>query len=119
MSFDLGVWHSEMSVSSDEASRIYAALCRKERPSRALTASPAVRAFYQELMEVWPATRLGNTGPSPWSHAPHHSDDHVLLSCEWSRAEEVFLFVQGLAEKHGLIFFDPQSEEVYLPDHMN
>jgi hypothetical protein len=119
MSFDLGVWHSEVSVSSDEASRIYASLCRKEKPPRAITASPAIESFYQELTETWPDTQASKTNSSPWSYALQHSDDHVLLSCEWSRAVEVFPFVQQLAEKHGLVFFDPQSEEVYLPDHMS
>lgn len=120
MSFDLGVWHSEVSVSSDEASRIYASLCRQEKSPRVITANPAVNAFYQELTEVWPDTQSSKkTNSSPWSCTPQHSEDHVLLSCEWARAEEVFLLVQQLAEKHGLIFFDPQSEEVYLPDHMS
>lgn len=119
MSFDLGIWHSEKSVSSDEASRIYASLCRQEKPHRALTASPAVSAFFEELTGVWPDTSARKTSESPWAHALQHSADHVLLSCEWTRAEEVFTLVQQLAEKHGLVFFDPQSEEVYLPDHIS
>ena len=110
MTFDVGVWHSEITVSSGEASHIYASLCRGERPGRGVAPSPAVNAFYQELTGEWPEIES--------ICKLNRSDDHVALSCDWSKAEEVCLLIQHLAEKHGLLFFDPQSEEVYLPPHL-
>jgi hypothetical protein len=75
-----------------------------------VTPSSAVGAFYGELTGEWPEIES--------ICKLHRSDSHVMLSCEWSKAEEVSLLLQHLAAKHGLIFFDPQSEEVYLPDHL-
>jgi hypothetical protein len=110
MTFDGAIWHSEISLSSGEASHIYASLCRGEIPGRGVTPSPAVEAFHGELTGEWPEIesicKLNRSGA------------YVVLSCEWSKAEEVHLLLQHLAAKHGLVFFDPQSEEVYLPDHL-
>ena len=110
MTFDGGIWYSEISISSGEASHIYAALCRGEIPSRGVIPSPAVNAFYEELTGEWPEIES--------ICKLNHSDAYVVLSCEWSKAKEVHLLLRYLAAKHGLIFFDPQSEEVYLPDHL-
>jgi len=38
------------------------------------------------------------------------------MSCVWSKATYVHQLVQGLALKHGLALYDPQSEEVVYPD---
>lgn len=120
MSFDLGVWSSNSAVAERRATQIYEGLCRGERRSE-LIVSPAVAAFYQELTDKWPeidavAEDQDDTAVCPWSCALDHSDDHVLMSCVWSQAENVYPYVQVLARKHGLVFFDPQSDEVYLPD---
>ncbi|MBV9307347.1 MAG: hypothetical protein JOZ45_14470 [Acidobacteriaceae bacterium] len=110
MTFDGGVWHSEISLSSGEASHIYAALCRGELPGRGVTPSPAVDAFYEELTSDWP-----EIGPIC---KLNRSNAAVVFSCDWSKAKEVHLLFQHLAQKHGLIYFDPQSEEVYLPEYL-
>jgi len=114
MTFDLGVWKTNGSLTATEASRVYASFCRGELPVRVVQNSPAVEAFYQDLIEKWPET--GNADSSPWAAPLHHTASHVLMSCVWSKAEDVCLFVAELAGRHGLVLFDPQSEEVYLPD---
>ena len=114
MNFDLGIWQAEGPLSAAEASRIYASFCRAETPARVVRNSPAVNAFYADLIAKWPET--GNKELCPWSGPLHHSASHVLLSCVWSKAENVLLQVAEVASRHGLVVFDPQSEEVYLPE---
>ena len=119
MSFDLGVWSSESTVAEHRATQIYESLCRGERPTE-LYPNPAIATFYQELTAKWPEIdsvpeEIDDTDICPWSCALSHSDTHVVMSCVWSKAEEVYQFVQDLAQKYCLVFYDPQSDEVYLP----
>jgi hypothetical protein len=110
MTFDGGIWHSEVSVSSGEASRIYAGMCRGETAGRGVTPNPAIDAFYEELIANWPEIES--------ICKLQRSASYVIFSCNWSLAREVHVLFQHMATRHGLIFFDPQSEEVYLPDHL-
>lgn len=110
MTFDGGVWHSEISINSGEASRIYAGLCRGETTGRGITPNRAIDVFYEELMGEWPVIES--------ICKLNRSAAYVVFSCDWSQAKEVELLFQHLAAKHGLVFFDPQAEEVYLPAHL-
>jgi len=38
------------------------------------------------------------------------------MSCVWSKARHVHELVQGLACKHGLALYGPESEEAIYPD---
>ncbi len=86
--------------------------------------SPAVGAFYQELIEKWPEIdtipedRLGDFDFCPWSCALNHSGMAVVISCVWSMANEVAEHVESLAQKHRLLLFDPQADRVVLPDYL-
>ena len=108
--YDLGIWQSEGPVTAAQASHIYASFCRGENPPRAIRPSPAVAAFYADLITQWP------DDDSLWAAPVNQDDARVLLSCHWSEAETVCAFVDRLANHHGLILFDPQAEEVYLPE---
>lgn len=106
MSFDLAVWNSEFSGAERRATAIYAILCRGEHCAD-LMPSAHVTEFHSDLMDMWPERDALKV---------NHSDRHVLISCEWSQAEEVYIFVRALAKTHNLVFFDPQSDEVVLPE---
>jgi hypothetical protein len=106
MSFDLAVWNSDFSTAARRAPAIYDALCKGACASQ-LTPSPNVTEFYNDLMAMWPESDFVKLD---------HSERHVLVSCEWSKAEEVYILVRELARTHGLVFFDPQSDEVTLPE---
>jgi hypothetical protein len=105
MSFDLGVWSSQSRVSPQSAGRVYESLCRGEHPSE-LMASPGLDAFYNAVADQGP--ELGNI-------VTDHSDRHVLLSCDWAKAEDVLQKAQDLAQRYRLTLYDPQSDEVYYP----
>jgi hypothetical protein len=106
MSFDLGVWNSDPLGAERRATAIYETLCRGAHCAD-LVASPNVTQFYGDLMAMWPEHEAIKV---------NHSDRHVLISCEWSKAQEVYVFVRELAKTHNLVFFDPQSDEVVVPE---
>lgn len=122
MSFDLGVWHIDEPLTDEQAGEIYLKLC-EEWPYLE-GESPAVPAFYQELIEHWPEIdtvpeeRVGDFDFSPWSGELCHSGMAVVMSCVWSKADDVAQYVKTLARKHDLLFFDPQADRAILPERL-
>jgi hypothetical protein len=122
MSCDYGVWHSETSMTNEEAAKIYTGLCEQwpflEGENR------SVRAFYDELTRRWPELdtvpdeKIDDKDCCPWSCAISHSGMAVVTACVWPMADKVGSLVKHLATKHQLVFFDPQSERVHLPRHL-
>jgi hypothetical protein len=119
MSFDLGVWHSDGPLTDQEAGDLYVKLC--EQTWIPIEENAAVAAFYAELtnrypeIDTLPEEGLDNC---PWSCAHDRSGLHVLMAMVWSRCGEIAPQVRELAEKHGLVCFDPQESKVYLPPHL-
>jgi|SRR5262249_46156017 len=120
MSFDLCVWHPQNKIRNKEASELYLRLC--EGDTSDVAPHPAIGAFYSELIarhpeiDGIPEDRIGDRDYCPWSCKLDYSAGHVIMSCVWSKAEYVHEFVQGLARKHGLALYDPQSEVVIYAD---
>jgi hypothetical protein len=119
MSFDLGVWHSDEPLTDRQAGEIYLRLCEQWPYLEGET--PAVATFYQELIEHWPEIdtvpeeKVGDFDFSPWSCELCHSGVSVVMSCVWSKADDVASYVKLLARKHELLLFDPQANRVTLP----
>ena|SRR5208337_5302636 len=122
MSFDLGVWHSEVPLTNAQAAEIYVHLCQNWPYLKG--ESPSIAAFYDDLIRRWPEIdtvpeeEIDNMNYCPWSCALPHSGMAVVMACVWSMAEEVEAFVKDLAKKHGLVLFDPQSDTVSLPEQL-
>jgi hypothetical protein len=122
MSCDYGVWYSEAPLTNEEANKIYLALC--EQWPFLEGENGAVRAFYEELTRRWPAIdsvseeKIGDHDYCPWSCAISHSGMAVVTACVWPTAGKVGSFVEDLATKHKLVFYDPQSDRVLLPEHL-
>ena len=122
MSCDYGVWYSETPISNREATEIYTGLCEKWPYLEG--ENQDVRDFYEELVSRWPEVdtipeeKLEDKEYCPWSCEICHSGMAVVTACVWPMAGKVGRFIQELATKHRLVFFDPQSERVYLPDHL-
>jgi hypothetical protein len=119
MSFDLGVWHSDKSLTRDQAAAIYLRLC--EDWPYLEGDNPSIAAFYEELIGHWPEIetvredKVGDFEFCPWSCALDHSGEAVVMSCVWSKAAEVAAYVTSLARKHELVLFDPQAIEFTCP----
>ena len=109
MSFDLYVWHENEPIAAADAR---AKLERwGEGSERVFVTDLAVGLFYDELMVRFPPLeslsdddidRLG-----VWSMTPERSDAIVVVSCVWSRADEVGTTVLALAAEHGLVCYEP------------
>jgi hypothetical protein len=122
MSCDFGVWYSEKALTKKEAGAIYVSLC--EHWPFLEGENPAVAAFYDELTRRWPEIdkipeeKIDDHDYCPWSCALDHSGMAVVMPCVWPKADAVEVFVKELAQKHKLVLYDPQSERVYLPAHL-
>ncbi len=121
MTFDLAVWLSHPRLSATSASRIYNDLCKGQGSGDLLPAQTGIEDFFAELTVTWPvphrpASKLRPDPDSPWAVPPLRSQNYVLLSSHWEHAPIVLAFVLGLAGKHGLSVYDPQSEELYPPE---
>ena len=116
MSFDLAVMNVPKSITSAEASVLYAELC--EGNVDVLSPSADIDSFYQELISTYPdidSYSDDDVDDCPWSVELDVSDGAVLMCMVWSRVEEVAPFVMNLAAKHHLACFDPQEDKISLP----
>ncbi|MDT7796572.1 MAG: hypothetical protein QOI78_5 [Actinomycetota bacterium] len=114
MSFDLAVWRE--STTAEEAPRKYAELMALESPvlqrhPRAVTFHRELTARYPELADV-PADELDSC---PWSTNLTVAGDGVVMSMSWSCSDAVVEYIQELAQRHGLVLYDPQDGTAYPP----
>jgi hypothetical protein len=80
-----------------------------------------VYAFYNDLTARYPEIDMlaeEDIDASPWASSLDRSGFHVIMFILEDRAEEVIPVVLELAERFGLICFDPQSKKVHLPSHL-
>ena len=56
--------------------------------------------------------KKSDTNLCPWSVAFDRSDGHIIMCCVWSKADYVGELVKDMAAKHGLAFYDPQSDRL-------
>jgi hypothetical protein len=116
MSFDLAVWYSSTPQTNDRALWIYQALC--DGDCSVVEPQASVAAFLRELSAQYPDI---DTVPedeidiSPWTCCFDVSDGHVIMPISWGRVEEVAPIVVELAAKHGLVCYNPQGRQVFLP----
>lgn len=119
MSCDYSVWHTPRRLSAVEAGRLHTRLC--EGDTSDVLAHPGIESFYRELTALHPeigdtpADQAHDADLCPWSVAFDRSDGHIILCCIWSKADYVGELVARLAARHGLAFYDPQSETITYP----
>lgn len=115
MSYDLPVWYPRTRIRNEEATELYLRLC--DGDTSGVVPYPSIQAFYAELtarhpeIDAIPEDRIGDHAGCPWSCKLDYSPGHVIMCCVWSKASDVHELVQGLARKHGLALYDPQSEK--------
>jgi hypothetical protein len=119
MSYDLGVWHGELPLDDDQAGDLYVKLCEERWVP--IEENAATLAFYNELSARYPEiddVPEEDLDECPWSCAHDRSGLHVLMAMRWSKYSEVAPVVYELAEKHGLICYNPQEGKVMLPNKL-
>ena len=75
-----------------------------------------VVAFYEELRARFP-DRPPRDEPSPWMSMLEAGIDHVIMHRSLTPySTPAITAIQELAAAHGLVIWDPQSDDAYLPD---
>jgi hypothetical protein len=119
VSLHFAVWHSEKAISDQEAADLYLKLYEQRRTP--IEQHIDVYSFYNELaarcpeVDMVPEEQLENC---PWACAHDRSGFHVIMSVLDEKADEAVPLIRELAEKHGLVYFDAQSNTVQLPSNL-
>lgn len=116
MSFDLAVWPESAVVSAEEAERKYGTFLERERD--AVPADPRALAFHRDLTARYPnLTDLpeAELETSPWAMNPSVVGEAVIMMMSWSAAEAALPDIHELAERHGLVLYDPRARAVHSP----
>jgi len=111
--FDLGVWDAVKPPRVAEAEHRYEQLQAGVDPVAA--ASPRVTAFVEEGESRWP--RDEGQGPAPYES--RRTPSAVLLQIRADVATELFGEWVAMAERHGLVLYDPQSGIVKIPSRLS
>ncbi|WP_239127076.1 hypothetical protein [Asanoa siamensis] len=109
MSFDLVVLAAGTEASLDDVRAM--ADQRAGRSSPGVAPTPPIAAFYGDLLATFPD--LPGDDESPWISRPLAVGvDHVSMSIAHTPlGDDAVDLVLRLAEKHGLVVFDPQGDE--------
>ena len=116
VSFDLAVWFESAPITNEDATKKYHQLA--EGDVTGATEHPSIERFVRELSARYPNLDdlpEDELDDSPWSCGFDRSDAHVLTCMRWSVSKDVIDLIAALAEKHGLVLYDPQGSAVHLP----
>lgn len=114
MSFALVVWDPARPPSVREAADRYERLCREGDPGE--PDSPRITAFAEECERRWPDA----PGRGPWASWPlRRQGSGYLASIRPAAATEMFGDWAEMAERHGLVLYDPQSGVVKIPSRLS
>jgi hypothetical protein len=119
VSFDLGVLDFDEVPSHVEVTARYAVLC--EGTDDGMARSARVDAFIAECLARWPGDTDADFESSPWASWPletQRTAAGLVANIVWARAEELKAAWAEMAERHGLVLYDPQADELVLPDRM-
>lgn len=120
MSFDLAVWYEDAPLSHQEAAAKYEALSRNE--DIGLAEHRGLAAIHEDLVARYSMRDSSadvDRHQTIWSAAPKIVANAVRLSIVMSAATAVGPIVRGLAEREGLVYFDPQRGRARLPSTMS
>ncbi len=126
MSFDLGVWYSSQPLTAAEAEERYSALHGNENgngngmgnANGQAAMDERLTRFVDELTSRYPQiddVADDEIDACPWTLTFEFSPTHVRMPVMWARAEEIAPVVMEIADRHGLVCYDPQSRKIHLP----
>ena len=114
MSFDLAVLAMDATADADSASAMFGRCNVLNHADGEL--DERIAAFYEELRARFPDSGLGDES-TPWMSLPLNAGiDHVIMHLSFSpRSDPAIAAIMELASAYGLVIFDPQSNDAYLP----
>jgi hypothetical protein len=118
MSFDLGFWHEDRPITVQQAAKVYGQLC--EGNAAVVTQHPALALFLHDLTQHYPpigsyADEEQEHARCPWSCAWDLTPGSAIVCMRWSYAQELTSRLLQMASTYGLVCYNPQRDEVYLP----
>ena len=119
MGFDLALWYEASPISHREATEKYGILLRNEDVG--LAEYPGLAVIYADLTTRYPAPNSVvdmDHSETIWSAEPRIVANAVRLSIAIPAVARVSRDVQELAEREGVVCFDPQRGRVRLPSAM-
>ncbi|MGP3921192.1 hypothetical protein [Nonomuraea sp. 10N515B] len=116
MSYDLAVLGMSGPVDAETARQMFARCSSAHHVEGEL--DERIVAFYQELRAHFP-DYPSYPRESPWMSMPLSVGiDHVIMHLSSSeRSTPALQKIMDLAARHGLVVYDPQSEEVFALDN--
>ena len=114
MTYVLAVWDGDMPADNERAAEEYERLV-EQTEDREILPTPKIRRYVEALLGHWPDITEEGGENSPWSDGPLMNDatgQLFVFGLGASFGEEPFTYCRELAREHGLVFFDPESEEL-------
>ncbi len=110
MSYDLVVWAGDRPADADALDELYEELMelQEDNDDDETPPNPRLVEFAKALLERWPEISAGG----PWVVEPLIADavgDLFPFGVQFEYAGDVAEYAAVLAEKHGLVLFDPQE----------
>lgn len=113
MSMTLILWKAPVVDDPDEAKRL---LDRwyEDGDDSAFEPSEDLGIMLDRLLGQWPFDP--ETGAAPWADGPENTGRVLDLSLRWGGDDRILADITALARIHGLVLYDPQGPDVFLPD---
>ncbi|MFJ9686463.1 hypothetical protein ACIRRX_12335 [Streptomyces bacillaris] len=111
MSYDMAFWQEPQEIDAAGAYQKYDAMT--DGKSGVSAESTRVRDFYAAVLKNYPDLTVENSDTSPWTSAVYCNGECVIVTISWSRKNELVDTLISLAQRHGLLAYDPQKEEVH------
>lgn len=116
MSYDLVVWEGELPADDKAGEKVYlehiAPQLDSYDPANPIPPTPRIKAYVEALLQRWPDIDE-NEDNSPWSTCPLMSEavgSFIYFPMTFNMADEASAYAADLAQKHGLVCYDPQLE---------
>jgi hypothetical protein len=78
--------------------------------------SDDLATVYALLLREYPMD--WENGADPWADGPDNSGRLLVLSLRWGGRSRIFADIPVLAKKYGLVLYDPQGPDVFLPSDL-
>jgi hypothetical protein len=104
------IWSATAPVTPEQAYQLFAAYVRKDRDRPIVPPTEALRQFVRDLR-----THFNRPGmDEPWANKFRAAEGFMIVPIYKSRVAEVRAVLRTLARRHGLLVYEPHTEEVFF-----